>query len=173
MFCSHLMSSSVTMKALQRGWDVFSQTAGFFSTAAETCPVMGAELVCKALATADKRVSSLLPGPTPAIRNMRQFQDVSSCAEQTLWSLKQLIIFILIWDQLFKTDKPKQQKITAHLLSYQQQRINIKETVTKYLSILIKLKQNLKIHFQGIKSLKKLATFPQARSIILNDLSPF
>lgn len=64
----YLMSSSVTMKALQRGWDVLSQTAGFFSTAAETCPVIGAELVCRALATADRRVSSLLPGPTPAMR---------------------------------------------------------------------------------------------------------
>lgn len=64
----YLMSSSVTMKALQRGWDVLSHTAGFFSTAAETCPVIGAELVCKALATADRRVSSLLPGPTPAMR---------------------------------------------------------------------------------------------------------
>lgn len=65
---THLMSSSVTMKALQRGWDVLSQTAGFFSTAAESWPVMGAELVCKALATADNKVSSLLPGPTPKIK---------------------------------------------------------------------------------------------------------
>ena len=60
------------MKALQRGWDVLSQTAGFFSTAAESCPVIGAELVCKALATADNRVSSLLPGPTPKTKTTEQ-----------------------------------------------------------------------------------------------------
>lgn len=70
---------------------MLSQTAGFFSTAAETCPVIGAELVCKALATADKRVSSLLPGPTPAIRNIYELKEISRCAEQTLCNLKQLI----------------------------------------------------------------------------------
>lgn len=59
------MSSSVTMKALQSGWAVFSQTPGFFSTAAESCPVMGMVLVCRALAMADSRVSSVQPGPTP------------------------------------------------------------------------------------------------------------
>ena len=61
----YLMSSSVTMKALQRGWAVFSHTPGFFSTAAESCPVMGMVLVCRALAMADSRVSSVQPGPTP------------------------------------------------------------------------------------------------------------
>lgn len=66
------MSSSVTMNALQRGCDVFSHTAGFFSTAAESCPVIGAELVCKALATADNRVSSLFPGPTPEAEGREQ-----------------------------------------------------------------------------------------------------
>lgn len=63
---SYLISSSVTMKALQRGWEVFSQTPGFFSTAAESCPVMGMVLVCRALAMAESRVSSVQPGPTPA-----------------------------------------------------------------------------------------------------------
>lgn len=84
----YLMSSSVTMKALQRGCDVLSQTAGFFSTAAESCPVMGAELVCKALATADKSVSSLLPGPTPKIKRTQHlragFHPPHPAAE--LWS---------------------------------------------------------------------------------------
>lgn len=61
----YLMSSSVTMKALQRGWAVLSHTPGFFSTAAESCPVMGMVLVCRALAMADRRVSSVQPGPTP------------------------------------------------------------------------------------------------------------
>lgn len=61
----YLMSSSVTMKALQRGWAVLSHTPGFFSTAAESCPVMGMLLVCRALAMADRRVSSVQPGPTP------------------------------------------------------------------------------------------------------------
>lgn len=63
---SHLMSSSVTMKALQSGWVVFSHTPGFFSTAADSWPVMGAELVCRALAIADSKVLSVHPGPTPA-----------------------------------------------------------------------------------------------------------
>lgn len=63
---SYLMSSSVTMKALQRGWAVLSHTPGFFSTAAESCPVMGIVLVCRALAMAESRVSSVQPGPTPA-----------------------------------------------------------------------------------------------------------
>lgn len=60
------MCSSVTVKALQSGWDVFSQMAGFFSAATDVCPVIGAELMCKALAMADSRVSSLESGPTPA-----------------------------------------------------------------------------------------------------------
>lgn len=60
------MSSSVTMKALQSGWVVFSHTPGFFSTAADSWPVMGAELVCRALAIADSKVLSVHPGPTPA-----------------------------------------------------------------------------------------------------------
>ena len=62
---THLMSSSVTMKALHSGWAVLSQTPGFFSTAADSWPVMGAALVCRALAIADKRVLSVQPGPTP------------------------------------------------------------------------------------------------------------
>lgn len=60
------MSSSVTMKALHSGWAVFSHTPGFFSTAADSWPVMGAELVCRALAIADSKVLSVHPGPTPA-----------------------------------------------------------------------------------------------------------
>lgn len=59
------MSSSVTMKALQSGWAVLSHTPGFFSTAADSWPVMGAALVCRALAMADRRVLSVHPGPTP------------------------------------------------------------------------------------------------------------
>lgn len=69
------MSSSVTIKALQRGWVTFSHTAGFFSTAADSCPVIGAELVCKALAIADKRVSSVLPGPTPENTQKNKSKD--------------------------------------------------------------------------------------------------
>lgn len=53
---------------MQSGWDVFSQIAGFFSTATDVCPVIGAELMCRALAMADSRVSSLESGPTPAER---------------------------------------------------------------------------------------------------------
>lgn len=79
---------------------MLSQTAGFFSTAAETCPVIGAELVCKALATADKRVSSLLPGPTPAMRNKYWLKEMSQCAEQTLCDLKQLI-FLYIFEIIY------------------------------------------------------------------------
>ena len=60
------MSSSVTIKALQSGWAVLSHTPGFFSTAAESCPVMGVVLVYRALAMADSSVSSVQPGPTPA-----------------------------------------------------------------------------------------------------------
>jgi len=60
------MSSSVTMKALHSGCAVLSQTPGFFSTAADSCPVMGAALVWRALAIADRRVLSVQPGPTPA-----------------------------------------------------------------------------------------------------------
>lgn len=59
------MSSSVTMKALQSGCAVLSHTPGFFSTAADSWPVMGAALVCRALAMADRRVLSVHPGPTP------------------------------------------------------------------------------------------------------------
>lgn len=59
------MCSSVTVKALQSGWDVLSQIAGFFSAATDVCPVIGAELMCRALAMADSRVSSLASGPTP------------------------------------------------------------------------------------------------------------
>ena len=62
---SYLMSSSVTMKALHSGCAVFSHTPGFFSTAAESWPVMGRLLVCRALAMADSSVSSVQPGPTP------------------------------------------------------------------------------------------------------------
>ena len=56
----------MTVKALQSGWDVFSQIAGFFSAATDVCPVIGEELMCRALAIADRRVSSLESGPTPA-----------------------------------------------------------------------------------------------------------
>lgn len=59
------MSSSVTIKALHSGCAVLSHTPGFFSTAADSWPVMGAALVWRALAIADKRVLSVQPGPTP------------------------------------------------------------------------------------------------------------
>lgn len=52
------MSSSVTIKALQSGCVLLSQTPGFFSTAADSWPVMGALLVCRALAMADRSVLS-------------------------------------------------------------------------------------------------------------------
>lgn len=65
------MSSSVTMKALHRGWAVLSHTPGFFSTAADSWPVMGAALVCRALAIADRRVLSVQPGPTPEEHNQQ------------------------------------------------------------------------------------------------------
>lgn len=54
------------VKALQSGWDVFSQIAGFFSAAPDVCPMIGTELMCRALAIADRRVSSLESGPMPA-----------------------------------------------------------------------------------------------------------
>ena len=53
------------MKALQSGCPVLSQMAGFFSAAVDVWPVMGAELVCSALAIADSNVSSDASGPTP------------------------------------------------------------------------------------------------------------
>lgn len=65
LWASHLMSSSVTTKALQRGCDVLSHTPGFFSTAAVSCPVTGAGLVCRALAKAESSNLSEDAGPTP------------------------------------------------------------------------------------------------------------
>lgn len=65
LWASHLMSSSVTTKALQRGCDVLSHTPGFFSTAAVSCPVTGAGLVCRALAKAESSILSEDTGPTP------------------------------------------------------------------------------------------------------------
>lgn len=62
------MSSSVTTKALQRGCDVLSHTPGFFSTAAVSCPVTGAGLVCRALAKAESSNLSEDAGPTPKLR---------------------------------------------------------------------------------------------------------
>lgn len=70
------MSSSVTMKALHRGCVVFSHTPGFFSTAAESWPVMGMVLVCSALAMAESSVSSVQPGPTPAGRGRLSSRDL-------------------------------------------------------------------------------------------------
>lgn len=64
----YLMSSSVTTNALQRGCAVLSQTPGFFSTAAVSCPVTGAGLVCRALAMAESSVLSEHTGPTPKQR---------------------------------------------------------------------------------------------------------
>lgn len=69
---SHLMSSSVTTKALQRGCAVLSHTPGFFSTAAVSCPVTGAGLVCRALAMAESSVLSEHAGPTPTVSRGKQ-----------------------------------------------------------------------------------------------------
>lgn len=55
----------MTTNALHIGWYTLSQTAGFFSTAGDGCPIMGPELVCKALAIADNKASFVLPGPIP------------------------------------------------------------------------------------------------------------
>lgn len=44
---------------------MLSQTPGFFSTAAVSCPVTGAGLVCSALAMAESSVLSEHAGPTP------------------------------------------------------------------------------------------------------------
>lgn len=44
---------------------MLSQTPGFFSTAAVSCPVTGAGLVCRALAMAESSVLSEHAGPTP------------------------------------------------------------------------------------------------------------
>lgn len=63
------MCSSVMVKALQSGWEVFSHMAGFFSAATDVCPVIGAELMCRALAIVESRVSSLESGPTPMKRD--------------------------------------------------------------------------------------------------------
>lgn len=79
---SHRMCSSVTVKALQSGWDVFSQTDGFFSAATDVCPVIGAELMCRALAIANSRVSSLESGPTPVVREARGQRSGLKCAMQ-------------------------------------------------------------------------------------------
>lgn len=78
---NHRMCSSVMVKALQRGWAVFSQTVGFFSAATDVCPVIGEELMCRALAMAKSRVSSLESGPTPAQREVRgQTLGLEYCA---------------------------------------------------------------------------------------------
>lgn len=82
---SHRMCSSVTVKALQSGWDVFSQMAGFFSAAIDVCPVIGEELMCRALAMAESRVSSLESGPTPA-----EGQRKRSKVRHQFWSVQVL-----------------------------------------------------------------------------------
>ena len=53
------------MKALHRGCDVLSQIAGFFSAAEVVWPVMGEELMWRALEIADRSVSSDVSGPKP------------------------------------------------------------------------------------------------------------
>lgn len=77
---AHRICSSVTVKDLQSGWDVLSQMAGFFSAATVVCPVMGAELMCRALAMADSRVSSLESGPTPAGRERPRRSEVAAAS---------------------------------------------------------------------------------------------
>lgn len=104
------MSSSVTMKALHSGCVVLSQTPGFFSTAADSWPVMGAALVCRALAIADRRVLSVQPGPTPegAVEglkdNLRELQSCNSAQDELhlierwghlLWALNVMICIYL------------------------------------------------------------------------------
>jgi len=56
---------------------VLSQTPGFFSTAAVSCPVTGEGLVCRALAMAERSVLSEHAGPTP-----RKRKTVSSSQAQ-------------------------------------------------------------------------------------------
>lgn len=70
------MCSSVTVKALQSGCEVFNQIAGFFSAATDVCPVIGEELMCRALAMAESRVSSLESGPTPTDKEKEPYGRV-------------------------------------------------------------------------------------------------
>lgn len=84
---AHLMSSSVTMKALHRGWAVLSHTPGFFSTAADSWPVIGAALVCRALAIADRRVLSVQPGPTPEGHNQQRNYEEENQTVRTIHSI--------------------------------------------------------------------------------------
>ena len=103
------MSSSVTMKALHSGCVVLSQTPGFFSTAADSWPVMGAALVCRALAIADRRVLSVQPGPTPEgpvgwlEDSLRKHQSCKSAHDELqlnerqghwLWALNVICIYL-------------------------------------------------------------------------------
>lgn len=98
---AHLMSSSVTMKALHSGCAVLSQTPGFFSTAADSWPVMGAALVCRALAIADRRVLSVQPGPTPEEPTgwlediLKKHQSCNCTSEYKLSSLSEESMFNL------------------------------------------------------------------------------
>lgn len=82
------MSSSVTMKALQSGCVVLSHTPGFFSTAAVSCPVTGAGLVCRALAMAESSVLSEHAGPTP--------EDQRGAASQDLISIVHMPV-VFVW----------------------------------------------------------------------------
>lgn len=76
------MCSSVTVKALQSGCEVFNQIAGFFSAATDVCPVIGEELMCRALAMAESRVSSLESGPTPTDKKKESY---GCFAEHFMW----------------------------------------------------------------------------------------
>lgn len=84
------MSSSVTTKALQSGCVVLSHTPGFFSTAAVSCPVTGAGLVCRALAMAESSVLSEHAGPTP------EREDQRRAASQDLISIVHMPV-VFVW----------------------------------------------------------------------------
>lgn len=62
---------------------MFSHTPGFFSTAADSCPVMGIVLVCRALAMAERRVSSVQPGPTPTFVKIGKVSNFTNLVEIT------------------------------------------------------------------------------------------
>lgn len=71
----------MTVKARQSGCDALSQMAGFFSAAAVVWPVIGVELMCRALAMADSSVSAPESGPRPAERERSEVRGQRSGRE--------------------------------------------------------------------------------------------
>ena len=72
---------------------MLSQTPGFFSTAAVSCPVTGAGLVCSALAMAESSVLSELAGPTPTQRTTRKQKSSLKKKKNSFESYKVVISF--------------------------------------------------------------------------------